>query len=227
VRFRLAEQGTRAVVDFDDGGMNLLSADALRELAALIPSLAKGSYRMMVFQSGRPSLFAAGADMSEMARFDAAQAYEFSRLGQETFDALERLPFVTVAMIDGDCFGGALDLAMSFDVRLATARSRFAHPGARIGIVTGFGGTSRWRKLMDRPAAHQLFLANRVLTAEEAAGAAIVDAVAADHTATLTALGSLDPREVTMVKTLTRAAPALTRSQLRLLSERLAQLYFP
>ena len=130
-------------------------------------------------------------------------------------------------MIDGDCFGGALDLAMSFDVRLATARSRFAHPGARIGIVTGFGGTSRWRKLMDRPAAHQLFLANRVLTAEEAARAAIVDAVAADHTATLAALESLDPREVAMVKTLTRAAPALTRSQLRLLSERLAQLYFP
>ena len=162
-----------------------------------------------------------------MARFDLAQASEFSRLGQETFDALERLPLVTVAMIDGDCFGGALDMAMAFDVRLATSRSRFAHPGARIGIVTGFGGTSRWRKGMGRPAAHQLFLANRVLSAEEALQAGIIDAAGDDHTGTLNRLEALDPREVAMVKTLTRAAPALTRSQLRLLSERLAQLYFP
>ena len=52
--------------------------------------------------------------------------------------------------IDGDCFGGALDLILAFDLRFATPRSRFAHPGARLGIVTGFGGTSRWRKVLSR-----------------------------------------------------------------------------
>ena len=227
MRFRTVEEGARIVVEFDDGGMNLLSSAALRELADAVRTLATRDQRMLIFRSARPALFAAGADMAEMAQFGALEAAEFSRLGQETFEAIERLPFVTVALIDGDCFGGALDLAMAFDVRLATPRSRFAHPGARIGIVTGFGGTSRWRKVMSRPAAHQLFIANRVLTTEEAAAAAIVDAVGEDHEATLQRLEALDPREVAMVKTLTRSAPALTRSQLRLLGERLAQLYFP
>jgi enoyl-CoA hydratase len=227
VRFRVTEEKSRVVVEFDDGAMNLLSADALHELAALIRSLASPHAKMLVFRSARPALFAAGADMSEMATFDARQAWEFSRLGQETFDALERLPMVTAVLIDGDCFGGALDMALAFDVRLATPRARFAHPGARIGIVTGFGGTSRWRKVMNRAAAHQLFLANPVLTAEEAKGIGIVDAVAEDHSDTLQHFESLDSSEVSMVKTLTRAAPALTHSQLRLLSNRLAQLYFP
>ena len=105
-----------------------------------------------------------------MQRFTPWDAYEFARLGQELFDDIERLPCVTVALIDGDCFGGALDLVLAFDFRFATPRSRFAHPGARLGIVTGFGGTSRWRKVLTRRAANQLFLANRVLVRERRAG---------------------------------------------------------
>ena len=54
---------------------------------------------------------AAGADMAEMARFTPLDAYEFARLGQETFAAIERMPCLTIATIDGDCFGGALDPA--------------------------------------------------------------------------------------------------------------------
>jgi enoyl-CoA hydratase/carnithine racemase len=158
---------------FDDGGMNLLSSSALRDLRAALPTDAS----LFLFRSGRPHIFAAGADMAEMQRFSARDAYEFARLGQEVFAAIERLPCVTIALIDGDCFGGALDLVLAFDFRFATPRSRFAHPGARLGIVTGFGGTSRWRRVISRPAAHQLFLANRVSSADEALRMKLVDRV--------------------------------------------------
>ena len=116
--------------------MNLLSSDALRELRELVGGLT--GCPVVTFRSGRPNVFAAGADMAEMAHFTALQAAEFSRLGQETFAAIERMPSLTIAIVDGDCFGGALDLVLAFDLRFATERSRFSHPGARLGIVTGF-----------------------------------------------------------------------------------------
>lgn len=180
----------RAEFVFDDGGMNLLSSSALRAIRAALPTDAS----LFIFRSGRPRLFAAGADMAEMQRFTAWEAWEFARLGQELFDDIERLPCITVALIDGDCFGGALDLALAFDFRFATPRSRFAHPGARLGIVTGFGGTTRWRGLLSRRAANQLFLANRVLGAEEALEVGLVDRVSESHDDAIEHAAALDPR---------------------------------
>jgi len=194
---------------FDDGGMNLLSSNALRKIRDSI----KGDGSLFVFRSGRPNIFAAGADMAEMARFTAWEAYEFSRLGQETFDSIERLPCVTVALIDGDCFGGALDLILAFDLRFATPRSRFSHPGARLGIVTGFGGTSRWRKVLSRRSANQLFLANRVFSATEALELGLVDRVADSHEEELTRLEAIDPVQTRMVKELTRLS-GLSRTEI-------------
>ena len=201
MRFRVTPSSERVEIAFDDGGMNLLSRDALLELAAVIAELP--ATRMVVFRSGQSRLFAAGADMTEMERFTPMEAYAFAQLGQETFAAIERLPCLTVAIIDGDCFGGALDLVLAFDVRLATPRSRFAHPGARIGIVTGFGGTSRWRKVLTRAAANQVFLANRVLNAEEALAIGLVDGVSESQEEELMRLASLDPAVTAMVKELT------------------------
>lgn len=204
----------RAEFVFDDGGMNLLSSGALQSIRAALPQEAP----LFVFRSGRPGLFAAGADMAEMQRFTPWQAWEFARLGQELFESIETLPFLTVALIDGDCFGGALDLVLAFDLRLATPRSRFAHPGARLGIVTGFGGTSRWRKVVSRRAANQLFLANRVLSAEEALSLDLIDRVAESHEEELARLETLD---LDMVKKLTVHAEGLSRSELLLLARRL------
>lgn len=217
-RFRV----TDSEIVFDDGGMNLLSSEALRELRQAIGNF---TGQRLVFRSGRERLFAAGADMAEMQRFTPWEAWDFARLGQEVFEAIERLPCLTVALIDGDCFGGALDLVMAFDVRLATPRSRFAHPGARLGIVTGFGGTSRWRKLLSRPAANQLFLANGVLSAEEAATLGLVDEVAPAHDEFLARVSALDERQIRLVKELTIRAGRLSRAELHLVASRLAGIY--
>ncbi|HEX8618199.1 MAG TPA: enoyl-CoA hydratase/isomerase family protein [Thermoanaerobaculia bacterium] len=198
----------RTTYTFDDGHMNLLSSFALRAIRDALPS---GDASLFVFRSGRARLFAAGADMAEMRRFSAGDAYEFARLGQELFDAIERLPGITVALIDGDCFGGALDLALSFDLRFATPRSRFAHPGAKLGIVTGFGGTSRWRSVVSRRTANQLFLANRVFSSADALAAGLVDRVTESHEEELERLETFDAR---MIKELTIHAPHLTREQL-------------
>jgi enoyl-CoA hydratase len=200
---------------FDDGGMNLLSAAALRAIREALPREAS----LFVFRSGRPNLFAAGADMAEMLRFTPAEAWEFARLGQETFDAIERLPGLSVAVIDGDCFGGALDLILAFDVRLATSRARFAHPGARLGIVTGFGGTTRWRRVLTRRAANQLFLANRIFSASDALEIGLVDVVSESLDEELSRLESVAVPP--FVKELTNRTGTLSRRDLLLLASRL------
>ena len=224
-RFRAAREGAIARVAFDDGGMNLLSNDALRELRDILRDVETAAPALLVFESARPRLFAAGADMAEMQRFTGLEAERFARLGQELFEEIERLPCITVAAIDGDCFGGALDLALAFDLRFATPRSRFAHPGSKIGIVTGFGGTSRWRRVLTRAAANQLFLANRTLGAEEALALGLVDRMAESHDDELSRLESLDPLTTTFVKELSAHAERLSGSETLLLARRLGSVY--
>ena len=226
MRFDKRSLADRVEIVFDDGGMNLLSSSSLEELAAVIGSPEALSASLLVFRSGRPGLFAAGADMAEMRDFSPAEAEKFSRTGQELFERIEKLPAITVAIVDGDCFGGALDLALSFDLRFATPRARFAHPGARIGLVTGFGGTTRWRKVLQRPAAQAMFIGNRILSTAEAERAGLVDAVADDFSDRLSVLARADPRAVRLVKELNAHAASLTRTQLQLLAKRLGHLYF-
>lgn len=225
--FTLTRAGSRASVMFADGGMNLLSSDALGELAATMAEAVRpcDGIRLVTFGSSRSGLFAAGADMNEMQRFGAEEAGKFARSGQRVFASIEKLQPVTVALIDGDCFGGALDLAMAFDLRFATPRARFSHPGARIGIVTGFGGTSRWRKLIDRGAARTLFIGNSVLTASEAMELGLVDRVAQDHEQELARLEALDPATTRFLKELAPRAERIPSRELDLLAARLWDLH--
>lgn len=235
-RFTVTRDGTRARVTFDDGGVNLLSTDALRELKAIVdgfhvPDAGVSSAdspalpRILIFQSSHAHIFAAGADMAEMLQFSPLDAAGFARLGQQTFRAIENLPVATVAIIDGDCFGGALDLVLSFDLRLATPRSRFSHPGGKLGIVTGFGGTSRWRKVLDPAAARSLLLGNPVMSAAGARELGLIDRVAEDFAGELLRLESLDSATVRFVKELTNHSDRLTRSQLLLVADRLRHIY--
>jgi enoyl-CoA hydratase/carnithine racemase len=249
-----------ATISFDDGGMNLLSSDALRELGELVRALTLAAHGVtgsrgqgansptpalpgdpvtwcpgdlarsanaLLFRSARSRLFAAGADMAEMRAFDGWDAYEFAQLGQELFASIERLPIPTVCFIDGDCFGGALDLALAFDLRLATPRSRFAHPGANLGIVTGFGGTSRGRTVIDAPAARRLFLSNETFDAAGAHAVGLVDAVVERPDAHVERIARLDSAATRFVKELGTSSARLSRSQLLLLARRLGNIYFP
>ena len=213
MRFRVVGD----TIVFDDGGMNLLSSDALHELRDVIAGL-RGC-EVAKFRSGRSHIFAAGADMAEMARFSASEAEAFARLGQETFDAIERLPCLTMAIVDGDCFGGALDLILAFDLRFASARSRFSHPGGKIGIVTGFGGTSRWRKVVDSAAARRLFLGNEILDAQSALEIGLIDGIGEPSGP------PFDIATIRVIKDLIVRRDRLTQRDLALLAERLAALY--
>lgn len=86
----------------------------------------------------------------------------------------------TIAAVNGFCFGGALDLALSCNKRIAAPNAEFSHPGVSLGIITGWGGTQRLPRLVGEANALEIFLTAKRMSAEEALRIGLIDAVSED-----------------------------------------------
>ncbi len=148
--------------------LNTLSIATLEELTRAFDWLGRHPDIRAVILTGSGEAFAAGADIREVAALNGLAALAFAERGQRLCRLIERSPSLVIAAIDGYCFGGGLDVAMACHLRYASARSLFAHPGARIGIMTGFGGTWRLPQLVGKSRALELFLTGKRLTAQQA-----------------------------------------------------------
>jgi enoyl-CoA hydratase/carnithine racemase len=84
---------------------------------------------------------------------------------------------VTIAAINGYCMGGALDLALACDIRVASSTAVFAHPGAKLGIITGWGGTQRLPRIIGRTRALEMFATARRIDSKQALQAGLVTRV--------------------------------------------------
>ena len=142
--------------------------------SALARAVADGS-RVVVITGApaTPPVFAAGADLNEIAALDARTAWPFAAEGQTLFAAIEDAPALVIAAVDGPCLGGALDLALACDVVACSDRATFAHPGARLGLVTGWGGTRRLPRATSRALAGRMFTTAERLSAREAEAAGL------------------------------------------------------
>ena len=103
-----------------------------------------------------------------MAELDANSGYQFARAGQDVFRQLETLGKPSLAAVNGFCFGGGCELAISTTVRFASLEARFGQPEVKLGVIPGFGGTQRLPRLIGKGRALDLCLSGRTLTAEEA-----------------------------------------------------------
>lgn len=145
-------------------------------IAELDSAVVDGPERIVF--TGRDGYFAAGADIAELNAMRPARALEYSKRAQAVFERFSRISAVTIAAIDGYCLGGGLDLALACDLRTATPRSTFAHPGGRIGIMTGWGGSQRLRQIVGRSMALEMMVGGRWLNAQEALDAGLIGKIA-------------------------------------------------
>jgi enoyl-CoA hydratase len=130
--------------------------------------------------SGTEKAFAVGAEISELAALTPLAAHEFSLLGQGVMTQIERSSKPVIAAIRGYCFGGGLDLALACHMRIASEDAQFAHPGASLGILTGWGGTQRLPRTLlagARSRVHELFATGRTLAAREAHALGLVSEI--------------------------------------------------
>ena len=160
---------------------NTLSAATLDELGAAFESLShEPSVGAIVLRGDGEETFAAGANIRELRELNSRSALGFSAVGQHVLNVIEGAPQIVYAAITGYCMGGGLDLALACDVRIASPNSVFAHPGARLGIITGFGGSSRLVRTVGKAAALEMFSSCRRVDANEALSLGLVDFVVED-----------------------------------------------
>lgn len=158
-----------AIIRFNrPSSRNSLSQAALTELDSLFTSINECADISSVIFTGHGNVFASGADLREIAELNPASARAFSEKGQSIFNKIAAARPITVAAINGFCMGGALDLALACNIRVASRNASFAHPGTRLGIITGWGGTQRLPRLIGPARANELFLSTRSVDAEEA-----------------------------------------------------------
>ncbi len=172
------------VLSFDRAGtsVNAFSQDVLIELGNLIERIAIDPPKAVVIRSAKPSGFIAGADLKEFQEYDRKGTINDAiRRGQATFQKLAELPCPTVAAIHGFCMGGGTEIALACRYRVASSdpSTRIGLPEVKLGIFPGWGGSARLPRLIGAPAAMDLMLTGRTVSAGAARAMGLVDKVAA------------------------------------------------
>ncbi len=158
---------------------NPLSRKVVERLHEIVEDVATSDIRGLIF-TGSGDAFASGANLNEIAALSAEDAPGFARLGQSLMQKIDELPQLVIAAINGHCFGGALDLALSCDVRIASPNAKFAHPGAGLGIITGWSGTQRLPRLIGQGNALEMFFTASPIDAERALQIGLIGSIAED-----------------------------------------------
>lgn len=165
----IEHRGAHAIVRLNrPGERNSLSLNTLEELDRTVSALVERKDITSLIFTGTDDVFASGANIRELAALSPESARAFAHLGQRLFQKIADAPQLTIAAINGYCMGGGLDLALACDLRCASSGAIFAHPGARRGIITGWGGTQRLPRLIGTARALEMFATARRLKSDEA-----------------------------------------------------------
>ena len=126
---------------------------------------------------GSERVFAAGADVAELAAATPIELYENRRI--DRWDAIRALRTPLVAAVSGYCLGGGCELAMLCDIVVASETAQFGQPEINLGVLPGAGGTQRLTHAVGKAVAMDVILTGRFLSADEALRAGLVARVVA------------------------------------------------
>ena len=171
-------------IDREGESANSLSIEVLSELETIVDGLETDAPAGLVLQSGKKGTFIVGADVREFDDYDDAElASDGISKVHRLFNRIEALPFPTVVIIDGFCLGGGLELALTFDYRIASnvEHTRLGFPEIQLGIYPGFGGSARSVQQAGASNAMSIMLSSRNLRAKAARGMGFVDELVGPH----------------------------------------------
>jgi enoyl-CoA hydratase len=156
---------------------NPLSRNTLLELNKILASVVENDAINAIIFTGADDVFLSGANIRELIDLDSESATAFSKLGQNIFQTISDAKQITIAAISGFCMGGGLDLALACDIRIGAETAVFSHPGAKLGIITGWGGTQRLPPIVGKAAALEMILTARRIDSSEALKLRLLTAV--------------------------------------------------
>lgn len=181
---RLERKGSTGFIVFDasDSKANKLSTPIMLRLFELLCEVeADKTLKALVVISRKPSIFIAGADISEIQGLSEGRpgAAEALMKLQSVFTFLENLPIPTIAAIHGACMGGGTELTLACDYRIATddKATKIALPEVMLGVLPGWGGTQRMPRLIGLEAALEMILTGKTVDGPKAKKMGLVDKV--------------------------------------------------
>ncbi len=177
VRVTIEENIATITFDLPGKPVNAIGSAFLRELNVALDQVEREKPAGVIFASGKSGNFIAGADLFEIKNLDSAGIENFLAEGQNTFGRIADLPMPTAAALNGDALGGGLELALACTYRVAADEPsiNLGLPEVKLGILPGWGGTSRLPRLIGLTNALPLILAGKMLSPRKAQKEGIVD----------------------------------------------------
>jgi enoyl-CoA hydratase len=163
-----------ALLRLDRPKANALSLAVLEQIEAAALSLSREPPGAVVVWGG-PTIFAAGADISEFG--GPLEARGINHQFRTAFDAVAAIPRATIAAVCGYALGGGCELAVACDLRVVSDDVKFGQPETLLGIIPGAGGTQRLARLIGPARAKDMILTGRQVGAEEALRIGLADRV--------------------------------------------------
>lgn len=177
---RVELAGGVATLRLDRPPVNALNLAMQAEILAAARWLAASREVGAVVLYGGPTMFAAGADIKEMAGLSYQEMQRASHLLQQSFHAVADLPMPVVAAVAGFALGGGCELALTADLRVVGEHATLGQPEVLLGVMPGLGGSQRLPRLVGPARAKDLILTGRHVRADEAATMGLADRVVPD-----------------------------------------------
>jgi enoyl-CoA hydratase/carnithine racemase len=154
-------------IRLDRPKVNALNSQVALEIGAAVDAAAADDSIGSVVVWGGEKVFAAGADIKEMAEKDPVSVFRYIAGFQNVFTRLEQLPKITIAAISGYALGGGCELALACDLRICAEDSQLGQPEILLGVIPGAGGTQRLPRLVGVGRAKEIIFSGRFVGAEE------------------------------------------------------------
>lgn len=171
--------GTTVVTIDRPKALNALNADVIAGLDAALLALPAGT-RAVILTGGGDKAFVAGADIKSMLEMTAAESEAFARNGHRLGRKIEELDVPVLAAVNGFALGGGCELMLACDFAIASESARFGQPEVGLGIIPGFGGTTRLGRRIGFGRARQLLVTGAQIDAAEALRVGLVNEVVPD-----------------------------------------------
>lgn len=174
---RLEIQDGIGTIRLDRPPMNALSIQVQEELRAAAAQSTADSEIKAVIVYGGEKVFAAGADIKEMAGMTYAAMAARAGALTSAFDAVARIPKPVVAAVTGYALGGGCELALTCDWRVVADNAKLGQPEIKLGLIPGAGGTQRLARLVGPAKAKDIIMSGRFVDAAEALAIGLADKV--------------------------------------------------
>jgi enoyl-CoA hydratase len=176
--FQCVIENRVALITINRPPLNVLPAAVYHKLCDTIIGLVERKEARAVIVTGSGKAFVSGLDIKDINALKNAEENNAMTLGmKKVFRRIEKLPRPIIAAINGFCFGGGLEFALSCHLRFASSEAKLALPEINVGVIPSFGGTQRLPRVIGRGQALELMLTGRQVSGDEAYRLGLVNAV--------------------------------------------------